>query len=251
MDDINLTVVDGRITTTSNQIAEHFGKRHDNVLRAIANLDCSPDFRLLNFEETISYRDNPKGGNPIEDRAYNLTRDGFSFLCMGFTGKKASEWKEKYIAAFNGMAAQLAVDGAGPATSASAAAARPLRQAINRKAHEIALKQYDVIHAIITRGVDDNLASGADIDSAFAYVESIGERADGTVFLNVADLRELSSVCASAINEAARAIAAISRIEQRTGLQLAHRIPRRPDSLPKHARLVDEVLGRMAANVNA
>jgi phage regulator Rha-like protein len=34
---------------------------------------------------------------------YYVTRDGFSFLAMGFTGKKAAQWKEKYIAAFNAM----------------------------------------------------------------------------------------------------------------------------------------------------
>ena len=35
-----LAVIDGKITTTSNQIAEHFGKRHSDVLRAIEKLDC-------------------------------------------------------------------------------------------------------------------------------------------------------------------------------------------------------------------
>ena len=32
-----------------------------------------------------------------------MTRDGFTLLAMGFTGKKAFEWKLKYIAAFNEM----------------------------------------------------------------------------------------------------------------------------------------------------
>ena len=40
---------------SSLQIAHEFGKRHDNVIRDIQNLDCSEDFRLLNFEES-SYR---------------------------------------------------------------------------------------------------------------------------------------------------------------------------------------------------
>ena len=39
---------------------------------------------------------------------YLMNRDGFSFLVMGFTGKKADEWKLKYIAAFNAMEKQLA-----------------------------------------------------------------------------------------------------------------------------------------------
>jgi hypothetical protein len=36
-----------------------------------------------------------------------MNRDGFSLLVMGFTGKKALEWKLKYIEAFNKMEALL------------------------------------------------------------------------------------------------------------------------------------------------
>ncbi|MGI9701007.1 Rha family transcriptional regulator [Pseudomonas aeruginosa] len=32
-----------------------------------------------------------------------MTRDGFTFLCMGFTGEEAARWKEAYINAFNKM----------------------------------------------------------------------------------------------------------------------------------------------------
>jgi hypothetical protein len=39
---------------------------------------------------------------------YEMTRDGFTFLAMGFTGKEAARWKEAYIAAFNAMAEQFA-----------------------------------------------------------------------------------------------------------------------------------------------
>lgn len=49
-------VNDGQVVTTSLKVAERFGKRHDNVLRAIDNLDCSAGFRLLNFEETVMWR---------------------------------------------------------------------------------------------------------------------------------------------------------------------------------------------------
>ena len=46
----DLKIIDGQITTTSLQIAKHFGKRHKNVMQAIANLDCSPEFTRLNFQ---------------------------------------------------------------------------------------------------------------------------------------------------------------------------------------------------------
>lgn len=40
-------------------------------------------------------------------KCYDITRDGFSLLVMGFTGQKALEWKIKYIEAFNSMERQL------------------------------------------------------------------------------------------------------------------------------------------------
>gem|GEM_PF-6721106 len=108
MTDITLAVHDGRITTTSRQIAEHFGKRHDTVLRAIANLECSEEFSHRNFAAAF-YTD--EQGKPRQE--YTLTRDGFTFLCMGFTGRDAAQWKERYIAAFDAMEAELAKVGAG------------------------------------------------------------------------------------------------------------------------------------------
>ncbi|WP_270932539.1 Rha family transcriptional regulator [Pseudomonas aeruginosa] len=98
-------VNDGQVVTTSLKVAERFGKRHDNVLRAIDNLDCSAGFRLLNFEETVMWRENPSGGEPIKSRSFDMTKDGFMFLVMGFRGKAAAAWKEAFIHAFNWMAA--------------------------------------------------------------------------------------------------------------------------------------------------
>lgn len=84
--------------TTSLKVAEVFHKRHDNVLKSILNLDCSDRFRLLNFKET-SYTDEWNRKQPM----YYITRDGFTFLAMGYRGKKAAAFKEAYISAFNKM----------------------------------------------------------------------------------------------------------------------------------------------------
>lgn len=84
--------------TSSLDVAEYFGKRHDNVLQTIERLDCSPEFNALNFQ-SVKYRDQ-KGEMR---KSYRLTRDGFTFLAMGFTGKKAAKFKEAYITAFNEM----------------------------------------------------------------------------------------------------------------------------------------------------
>jgi Rha family phage regulatory protein len=84
--------------TTSRIVAEVFGKRHDHVIRDIRNLECSEDFRLLNFGES-SYVNEQNKVQPM----FELTKDGFIFLVMGFTGAEAARRKEAYIKAFNMM----------------------------------------------------------------------------------------------------------------------------------------------------
>lgn len=92
-----------RLITTSLAISNHFGKKHSDILRAIENLECSQDFGERNFALS-SYTSSQNKKLPL----YEITRDGFVFLCMGFTGHAAAVWKEKYIAAFNAMEAELA-----------------------------------------------------------------------------------------------------------------------------------------------
>jgi Rha family phage regulatory protein len=90
----------GELVVTSRQVAEDFGKRHDQVLRDIEvykNRISTPQFCGLFIES--EYR----ASNGKMNKEYLLTRDGFSFLVMGFTGAKADEWKLKYIEAFNKM----------------------------------------------------------------------------------------------------------------------------------------------------
>jgi len=89
-------VNDGELMTTSKIIADVFGKSHRKVTRDINELDCSEEFRAANFGQS-SYT-SPQ--NKVL-KCFNVTRDGMVFLCMGFTGKKAAQWKEKYISAFN------------------------------------------------------------------------------------------------------------------------------------------------------
>lgn len=86
----------------SRFVAKEFGKRHDNVLKDIKNLDCSEQFRLLNFEES-TYVNEQNHRQPC----CQMTRDGFTFLVMGYRGKKAAAFKEAYIRRFNEMEAQI------------------------------------------------------------------------------------------------------------------------------------------------
>ena len=89
-------------TTTSLVIAQTFEKEHKDVLRAIYNMECSPEFNERNFAP-VGYKDAKGEIRP----AYRLTRDGFAFLAIGFTGKKAAAWKERFLEAFNTMEAAL------------------------------------------------------------------------------------------------------------------------------------------------
>lgn len=87
--------------TTSKMIAEVFEKEHRNVLR---DIDAFRD--VLNFEQMFFETTEPDSYGRLQ-RVYQMNRDGFSLLAMGFTGQKALEWKVKYIEAFNYMEQQL------------------------------------------------------------------------------------------------------------------------------------------------
>lgn len=103
-----VTVVDGSVTTLSTDVAAFFEKPHNDVLKAIRQIVLNlPEERMGNFSQTVVIRANPSGGAPIKSKAYRLTRDGFTFLAMGFTGARAQEFKWAYIDAFNKMEAAL------------------------------------------------------------------------------------------------------------------------------------------------
>jgi Rha family phage regulatory protein len=88
----------GQPVTTSLKVAEAFGKQHKDVLRAIQRIECSKDFTERNFAPS-EYVDSTGRKLPM----FNMTKDGFVFLVMGFTGRQASKFKEAYIEAFNWM----------------------------------------------------------------------------------------------------------------------------------------------------
>jgi len=74
----------------------------------LKNLECSQKFHLLNFGEV--FREVPGANGAIRKMpAFEITRDGFTFLAMGFTGREAAKWKEAYIDAFNRMEWELVV----------------------------------------------------------------------------------------------------------------------------------------------
>lgn len=92
----------GQPTVTSREVAEHFKKEHRNVTQAIKNIIAENSAVAEMFYET-TYTAANKQSYPM----YQMNRDGFTLLAMGFTGKEALEWKLKYIHAFNAMEEQL------------------------------------------------------------------------------------------------------------------------------------------------
>ncbi|EDV1505338.1 peptidase [Salmonella enterica subsp. salamae] len=97
-----LCIIADKVVTSSLAVASYFGKQHKNVIQKIASLECSAEFTKLNFQLS-EYID--ASGRKLP--CYQITRDGFAFLAMGFTGKRAAQFKEAYINAFNQMEKQL------------------------------------------------------------------------------------------------------------------------------------------------
>ena len=95
-------ILNNQVITASNQISDAFGKRHCDVIRRVESLDIPEDFKLRNFASS-EYSVVNELGKTVKYKSYNITRDGFVLLAMGFTGKKAMEFKIKYIEAFNKM----------------------------------------------------------------------------------------------------------------------------------------------------
>lgn len=92
------------LVTDSFSVAKYFGKRHEQVLRKLKDLGCSFEFTKHNF--VLCHKNNESQNGKLQP-FYQMTKDGFMFLVMGFTGKRAAEIKERYINAFNEMAEKL------------------------------------------------------------------------------------------------------------------------------------------------
>ena len=93
-----------QLFTTSLDVAEKFGKRHDHVLVSVRKIiESDGAFGRPNFRES-SYLNGQNKRQPM----FEMTRSGFTILAMGFSGKAALEWKIKYEQAFSAMERDLA-----------------------------------------------------------------------------------------------------------------------------------------------
>lgn len=102
MNEIVFRGANDQAMTSSLLVAKEFGKEHNKVMRDVNNLACSQEFRAANFGESSYVSEQGK-----EFPMFTMTKDGFSFLVMGYTGKKAAQFKEAYINAFNKMEVEI------------------------------------------------------------------------------------------------------------------------------------------------
>lgn len=91
-----------KLVTTSLKVAEKFEKNHQHILESIDKLTVE-NSTVANMFRLSKY----KAENGHQYRMYEMDRDGFSLLVMGFTGEKALKWKLDYINAFNAMENEL------------------------------------------------------------------------------------------------------------------------------------------------
>lgn len=102
--EVSIILSNGKPGVSSLELAERFGIKHHNVLRDIRAIarKVPADWHAINLD-CVEHIDAKGEKRP----AFNLTRDGFTLLAMGYNSARAIEWKLKYIEAFNAMEAEL------------------------------------------------------------------------------------------------------------------------------------------------
>lgn len=97
-----VTIQNNEAMADSRHVAAYFGKEHRRVLQTIRELHCSAEFRQHNF---VPFKNKDLTGETTSHVL--MTKDGFAFVVLGFTGHRAGAFKEAYIAQFNTMEAEL------------------------------------------------------------------------------------------------------------------------------------------------
>lgn len=97
-------IENGKPMTTSVAVADYFERPHNDVMKSIRGIlaQVSEGFSLGNFSQS-TYQNSRGQTQPC----YLLTRSGFAMTALGFTGQKAIQFRESYIARFDEMEAML------------------------------------------------------------------------------------------------------------------------------------------------
>lgn len=130
-------IKNNQVVVNSRDVAEHFGKRRDHVLRDIEELIRKDPPKIGEMFHRV---ETPDSYGRMQ-KSYYMNRDGFSLLVMGFTGKEAIEWKLKYIEAFSEMEKKLKNPLALPNFSNPAEAARAWADEFEKRKQAEALNE--------------------------------------------------------------------------------------------------------------
>lgn len=142
-----ITVCNGLATVLTTNISAVFEKNHRHVLRDVEDIiQRTPEDRRGNFIPVELERPSNLGKGIVKYKAYALTKAGFTFLAMGFTGEKADRFKWAYIDEFDRM--EKALSGEGGPDYIDEAQQREIQKAVGRRASG-APKNFRVIYSAL------------------------------------------------------------------------------------------------------
>lgn len=142
-----ITVCNGLAAVLTTNIAEVFEKNHRHVLRDVEEIiQRTPEDRRGNFIPVELERPSNLGKGIVKYKAYALTKAGFTFLAMGFTGEKADRFKWAYIDEFDRM--EKALSGESGPDFIDEAQQREIQRAVGRRAAGIG-KNFSLIYGAL------------------------------------------------------------------------------------------------------
>ena len=142
-----ITICNGLATVLTTNVAGVFQKTHKDVLEAVDNIiQRTPEDRRGNFIPVELERPSNLGKGVVKYKAYALTKAGFTFLAMGFTGEKADKFKWAYIDEFDRM--EKALSGEGGPDYIDEAQQREIQRAVGRRAAGIG-KNFSLIYGAL------------------------------------------------------------------------------------------------------
>ncbi|HFC3001244.1 TPA: Rha family transcriptional regulator [Neisseria gonorrhoeae] len=173
-------IQNSQIVTTSEFIAQAFGKQHKHVLEKIEQI--SKEIKASFFEPNFRLKAKQvrTGFGFRETKSYELTKDGFMLLVMGFTGKQAMAIKIAYIEAFNAMSEAIidlnntVSDGIKPAKTTAddrTGLRRAVAALVGRKGIDYS-SAYSMIHQRFNVESVEGIPAGK-LSEAVAYVHAL------------------------------------------------------------------------------
>lgn len=169
-----ITVCNGLATVLTTNISAVFEKNHRHVLRDVEDIiQRTPEDRRGNFIPVELERPSNLGKGIVKYKAYALTKAGFTFLAMGFTGEKADKFKWAYIDEFDRM--EKALSGESGPDYIDEAQQREIQKAVGRKARGQSVNYQTVYRALKDHFKVEKYTHilEADFDAAIAFIESL------------------------------------------------------------------------------